>query len=96
MKLTPKARLVLEAFAKARDGSIGARAVAEVLGFSRRGPGRSYAAGGYMARLFWEGWLGRRSVYYTGARGHECFCGVRYWITEKGRKILLDSPKPGK
>jgi hypothetical protein len=90
MKLTPKARLVLEAFAKARDGSIGARAVAEVLNF-RGTRGRYYAAGGYMAKLYWEGWLGRRSDYYTGARGHECFCGVRYWITEKGRKILLDT-----
>jgi hypothetical protein len=88
MTLTPNARRVLQAFADSSGGSIGARAVAQVLGFRSHGTGRNYAAGGYMARLYWEGWLSRHSETYIGARGRTCYSGMRYWITAKGRAAL--------
>lgn len=91
MKLTEKAKLVLRAFADAPDGSIGARAVADLLGM-RGGLSRNYAAGGYMGRLAAEGWLWRNHEYYRGARGRDCYAGARYRITQKG----LDALKTGK
>jgi hypothetical protein len=89
--LTTKARAVLEA-ASGRDGVIGARRVAHILGFGRK----FMRAGQYAGRLARAGWLVKRTHWYRGRRGHDVYSHVEYFITEKGRKILLDSRNRGK
>jgi hypothetical protein len=86
MSLTPLARKVLEA-AAGRDG-VGARDVAQILGY-----GRKYMrAGQYAGRLRREGWLTSEMQWYRGARGHDCYSHTLYFITKKGRDAITRKP----
>jgi len=84
--MTAKQQAVLEAFAAARDYSIGAHAVSHVLWPEKRS--RPLRAGQYMGKLARKGWLVRHHDFYFGARGHECYAGASYFLTIKGREAL--------
>lgn len=96
MKLTPTARAVLEAAEKRQDNSaydsgIGANYIADLLELDC-GHIAPLRAGQYAGRLVAEGWLRRRSCWHRGRRGHDVYTHTEYFITAKGRKILLDRP----
>jgi hypothetical protein len=86
MKLTDKARAVLEAAERAQaiDRAIGARQIALILGF-----GNKYMrAGQYAGKLQAQGWLISEMQWYRGARGHDVYSHTEYFITRKGREEL--------
>lgn len=95
MKLTATALKVLVAVSELPEGT-GARHVADAMGLYC-GRTTSLVAGGYAGRLCRAGWLAKEDEWYTGRRGQQCFMGVRYWITEKGRQVIdANTVKTGK
>jgi hypothetical protein len=90
MKLTPKAREVLEAARAHQDNSshdsgIGARAIAHVLWGNCH---QAMRGGQYAGRLIRGGWLWRKTCWYRGKRGHDVYSHTEYFITLEGRTAL--------
>jgi hypothetical protein len=95
MKLTPKARSVLEAARSHQDNSshdsgIGARAIAHVLWGNCH---KAMRAGQYAGKLQHMGWMTRRMCWYRGARGHDVYSHTEYFITKAGRTALGSAGK---
>jgi hypothetical protein len=96
MKLTEKARAVLEAAAAhqdnvANDSGIGARGIAHALWGNCTMPMR---AGQYAGKLINQRWLWRRMCWYRGAHGHEVYSHTEYYITQEGR-AAIGQPRRG-
>ena len=91
MKFTEIARKVLLAINKCPDGC-GARIIAQAMGL-HCGKVSSYVAGGYAGRLVNANWLYKENEWYTNSRGGQSFMGVRYWLTEEGRKLIEAKPR---
>lgn len=87
MKLTPLALKVLIAMSKLPHGC-GGRFIADVMNIYC-GKLTGLRGGQYGGRLVKAGWLHKEDEWYTGKRGNQCFIGVRYWISEKGKQILM-------
>jgi hypothetical protein len=86
MKLTEKARAVLEA-AAIKNYGIGARQVAGILGYGNK----FMRAGQYMGRLKREGWVISKMQWYVGRRGRRVYSHTLYFITKKGREAMRAS-----
>ena len=86
MNVTPTVLKVLEAVAPFKDGC-GAHTIAKAMGISCGRP-TGLVAGGYAGRLVRAGWLYKEDDWYATCRGEHVFCGVRYWLTPRGRKLL--------
>jgi hypothetical protein len=86
MKLTEKAKKVLEAIERCPNGG-GGRIVAQAMGIYC-GRTTGYVAGAYAGKLVRSGWLHKEDEWYTNSRGGQSFMGVRYWVSDEGRRLI--------